>query len=31
MTEWPETALELESRFATKEACRQYPCKLRWP
>jgi len=24
VTEWPETALEFESRFATKEECRQY-------
>ena len=29
--EWPETALEFESRFATEEACRQYLYELRWP
>lgn len=29
--DYPRTVLELEQRFSTDEACREYLCKLRWP
>jgi len=29
--DYPKTLLELERRFGTEEACRQYLTKLRWP
>ena len=31
MEEYPTTMLELEGRFSTEEACRDYLAKLRWP
>ena len=31
MEEYPQTLLELESRFATEDACRRYLFTLRWP
>lgn len=31
MEDYPRTQLELERRFATEEACRQYLFALRWP
>ena len=31
MEDYPKTLLELEERFATEEACREYLGKLRWP
>lgn len=31
MEDYPRTALEFETRFATDEACRQYLIALRWP
>jgi len=29
--DYPKTLLELERRFATEDACREYLTKLRWP
>lgn len=29
--DYPRTAVELEDRFATEAACREYLCQLRWP
>jgi transposase-like protein len=29
--EYPRTQMELESRFSTEEACREYLFRLRWP
>ncbi len=29
--DYPRSLLELEGRFATDEACREYLCRLRWP
>jgi transposase-like protein len=29
--DYPKTLLEMEARFATEEACREYLTKLRWP
>ena len=31
MEDYPTTILELEERFATEEACREYLFELRWP
>lgn len=31
MEDYPKTLLELENRFSTEEACRQYFLQLRWP
>ena len=31
MEDYPRTLLELESRFATEEACREYLAAIRWP
>jgi transposase-like protein len=31
MEDYPTTVLELESRFNSEEACREYLAKLRWP
>jgi len=31
MEDYPRTILELEERFSTEEACRDYLCELRWP
>ena len=31
MEDYPETLIELEKRFSTEEACREYLFKLRWP
>ena len=31
MEDYPRTLRELESRFATEEACREYLASLRWP
>jgi hypothetical protein len=31
MEDYPRTILELEQRFATDEACRDYLFQLRWP
>jgi transposase-like protein len=31
MEDYPKTLLELEQRFSTEEACRQYLFNLRWP
>lgn len=31
MEDYPKTILELERRFATEEACREYLFQLRWP
>ncbi|MEA3400153.1 MAG: transposase, partial [Armatimonadota bacterium] len=31
MEDYPRTMLELESRFGTEEACREYLFSLRWP
>ena len=31
MEDYPRSILELEERFATEEACRQYLFELRWP
>jgi hypothetical protein len=31
MEDYPTTMLELEGRFSTEEACRDYLAKLRWP
>lgn len=31
MEDYPKTLLELENRFSTEEACRQYFMHLRWP
>src|SRR6266545_2435753 len=29
--DYPKTLLEMEHRFATEDACREYLTKLRWP
>ncbi len=29
--DYPKTVIELEERFATEEACREYLARLRWP
>lgn len=31
MSDYPETVLELQERFADEQACRDYLAKLRWP
>ena len=31
MEDYPKTVLQLETRFATEEACRAYLFQLRWP
>ena len=31
MEDYPGTLLELERRFSTEEACREYLAQLRWP
>ena len=31
MEDYPRTILELEDRFQTEEACREYLAQLRWP
>jgi len=31
MEDYPATLVELEQRFSTAEACRQYLFALRWP
>jgi predicted amidophosphoribosyltransferase len=31
MEDYPRTILELEDRFQTEEACREYLVRLRWP
>ena len=31
MENYPRSIMELESRFSTEEACRDYLCSLRWP
>jgi len=31
MEDYPRTLRELESRFATEQACREYLARLRWP
>ena len=31
MEDYPRTLRELESRFATEQACRDYLARLRWP
>jgi hypothetical protein len=31
MEDYPRTLAELESRFATEDACREYLARLRWP
>jgi transposase-like protein len=31
MEDYPRTLMELEARFATEEACREYLAQLRWP
>jgi len=31
MEDYPRTVMELEDRFRTEEACRDYLAKLRWP
>jgi len=31
MEDYPRTVMELEARFSTEEACREYLLRLRWP
>jgi hypothetical protein len=31
MEDYPKTLSELEKRFATEDACREYLFRLRWP
>ena len=31
MEDYPRTVLELDDRFSTDEACRDYLAQLRWP
>ena len=31
MEDYPRTVMELEERFSTEEACRDYLIRLRWP